>query len=102
MDDEHIPRATEYLLARRGADGGFAAHPEIGASDLLSTFTAMLSLAMLDRASPVCLAAAARFARACSRSPGGFAAAPLPALSPDVEYTYYGVGLTGLLRASLG
>ena len=91
----------DYLLARQAADGGFTAHAELSAGDLLSTFTAVLSLAMLGRTDDVDLTGLARFVRECARPAGGFAAEPSQAFAADVEYTYYGLALTGLLRGML-
>lgn len=100
MDHATIAPACDYLALRQSPDGGLVAHPAIQCGDLLSSFTAFLALAALGKASSLPdLPALARFLRGCCRSPGGFAAEPRPALQPDVEYTYYGLGLTALLRS---
>ena len=96
-DAEALGSALDFLAARQTVGGGFCAHPSIRLADLLSTFTALLSLAMLGR-TDVDLAGVARFLRQVARPGGGFAATADAAAPVDVEYTWYGVGLACLLR----
>lgn len=96
-DAEALGSAMDFLAARQTPDSGFAAHAAIESADLLSTFTALLSLAMLGR-TDVDLGGVARFLRQCARSGGGFAATADASAPVDVEYTWYGVGLACLLR----
>ncbi len=96
-DAESLGSALDFLAARQTPQGGFAAHAAIESADLLSTFTALLSLATLGR-TDVDLGGVARFLRQCARPGGGFAATADTSAPVDVEYTWYGVGLACLLR----
>ena len=96
-DAQALGSALDFLAARQTVGGGFCAHSSIDSADLLSTFTALLSLAMLGR-TDVDLAGVARFLRQVARPGGGFAATADASAPVDVEYTWYGVGLACLLR----
>ena len=65
---------------------------------MLSTFTGLLTLWGLGGLEPIDVAAVERFLRSAACPAGGFLACPADQ-SPDVEYTYYGVGTLALLRA---
>ncbi len=91
--------AAEFLLAMQRPDGGFAAHADAPVPDLLSTFTALVSLAALGEAARARLADAGRFVQQLQARGGGFRGALLHD-EPDAEYTYYGLGTIGLLAAS--
>lgn len=96
-DDAATSGGLRFLSARQSADGGFTAHAGIDQADLLSTFTALLCLTTLGQLD-VDLGGVARFVRYCARPAGGFAACGDPAAPVDVEYTYYGLATTCLLR----
>jgi len=91
-------RAIGFLNEAQRPDGGFGAHASAPCSDLLSTFTAMAALFSLDADRAMNLAAAARFVRDLAVSGGGFRGGPADERA-DVEYTYYGVGVVGLLSS---
>ena len=89
--------AVEFLCAMQAPDGGFrvcAAAPE---SDLLSTFTALVTLFALDGLRRVNLGGAMRFVGRLADETGGFRAS-LSDTEPDIEYTYYGLGALALVR----
>jgi geranylgeranyl transferase type-2 subunit beta len=67
---------------------------------LLSTFTALATLAGLDDLQRVNLPALARFLRQTALPDGGFKAAPADT-EADIEYTYYGLGCLALLNAAV-
>jgi len=96
LEGENVESTAEFLATMQRADGGFAAHQEAPASDLLSTFTALVSLADLNRLRCVNLASVGRFVRALASEHGGVRGSILDN-EPDVEYTYYGLGVLGLL-----
>lgn len=88
--------AGEFLAGLQRDDGGFPAHPDAPASDLMSTFTALVALEELGAVDRVKLGAAARFARKLAADEGGFLGAPGDH-EVDIEYTFYGLGVIGLL-----
>ena len=98
--DSMSVRAVDFLVGMQRADGGFAAHADAPVSDLLSTFTALVSLGALGALSRIRAADAARFAQKLQSRTGGFRGTELND-EPDVEYTYYGLGVVGLLSALL-
>jgi geranylgeranyl transferase type-2 subunit beta len=88
--------AARCLLALQTVDGGFRANSVAPAADLLSTFTALLTLdglGALDRADG---AAASRFVRSLALPAGGFRGGAWDDRA-DVEYTFYGLGSLSLL-----
>ncbi len=85
-----------FLLAAQRDDGGWPASPRTPASDLLSTFTALLTLVDLGRLDDARLPAAVEFAAACEVRPGLFGATPGDS-DGDVEYIFYGLGCSAIL-----
>ena len=98
--DEMSERAADFLIRMQRAEGGFAAHAGAPVSDLLSTFTALVSLGALGALDRIRAGDAARFAQKLQSRTGGFRGTELND-EPDVEYTYYGLGVVGLLSASV-
>jgi len=94
MDD-----AVAFLVGMQTAEGGWSATRRAPVADLLSTFTAMLTLADLGALDEADLEAAEAFVRGGERPDGGFGAGPFDE-GADVEYTYYGLGCTALLAAA--
>ncbi|MFH1730353.1 MAG: prenyltransferase/squalene oxidase repeat-containing protein [Planctomycetota bacterium] len=95
---EALARAAAAFIVRTQAPGGgFRAHPAAPEPDLLSTFTALVTLdalGVLDRAD---LAAAGRFVRSLAAPDGGFRSCDSDD-ETDLEYTYYGVAGAALLK----
>ena len=89
--------AVEFLLAMQAADGGFTACAGSPESDLLSTFTALVTLFALDGLQRVNLGAAVRFIGPLAGAEGGFRATPSDP-ETDLEYTFYGLGALGIIR----
>jgi geranylgeranyl transferase type-2 subunit beta len=96
LDDSVSARAVAFVLGMQRADGGFAAHADAPFADLMSTFTALVTLARTGAMRRARLADAARFAGKRSLPSGGFLASESDK-APDVEYTYYGLGALALL-----
>ncbi len=92
--------ASGFVVRCQQPDGGFAAWPGAPFSDLLSTFTALVTLNTTDRLADARLGDLVRFIRSLSLDTGGFrgSASNSP---PDAEYTYYGLASLGLLRSLL-
>ena len=98
LPEENAAKTARFLAAMQSADGGLRPHAAVRGGDLLSTFTGLLTLWGLGGLEPIDVAAVARFLRSAAHPGGGFLACQADE-SPDVEYTYYGVGTLALLRA---
>lgn len=85
-----------FLSGLQADDGGFRAHPQAPAGDLLSTFTALFSLALLCDMTDVDVPRAGRFVRSVACPAGGFRACAADDCA-DAEYAYYGLGCLGIL-----
>ena len=96
LDEETREGAAGFLGSMQGEDGGFAAHAGAPVSDLMSTFTALVTLAQFDAARRVGLGAAGRFVRSLAAPAAGFRGS-VPDAAADAEYTYYGLGTLALL-----
>jgi len=96
LDDGTGRRAAEFIASMQRADRGFAAHGHAPMSDLMSTFTALVTLSDVGGMARVKLAPVARFAQSLALPTGGFRAMAMDDAA-DVEYTYYGLGALGLL-----
>jgi geranylgeranyl transferase type-2 subunit beta len=90
-----------FLCDRQSDDGGFRAHGEAVPVDLLSTFTALVTLGSLDRLGDVRLGSAGRFVRSLAAAGGGFFATPGDT-EVDVEYTFYGLSALAVLATAAG
>lgn len=84
-----------FLAGMQSPDGGLRAHSGAGA-DMLSTFTGVMTLLQANELKQLHLPSIARFTAACADPDGGFSACPGD--MPDIEYTYYGLAVLGLLR----
>lgn len=93
--------AVDFLLRMQAPDGGFKACADAPESDLLSTFTALVTLFALDGLRRVDLGAAVRWIGRLAGEAGGFRAS-LSDGEEDIEYTYYGLGALALVRAYVG
>lgn len=98
IDDSTVEELAGFVTGTQRPDGGFPAHADAPCADLMSTFTAMVTLRDLDILDRADLAGAARFARDLREPDGGFKGAQMHD-RPDVEYTFYGLGVLGLLSA---
>ncbi|MDA7980583.1 MAG: terpene cyclase/mutase family protein [Pirellulales bacterium] len=97
VDTNVREEAIDFLLDRQTDEGGFAANTRIPFADVLSTFTALLTLTDLGARSEVDLAEVAQFLSSTEQPSGGFTAGLLDQV-PDVEYTFYGLGVRALLE----
>jgi geranylgeranyl transferase type-2 subunit beta len=93
-----LTRGTTNALAalQSPVEGGFHANRSAPAADLLSTFTALLTLEELGARDCVNRDAARLFVESLATSSGGFRAGAWDD-QPDVEYTFYGLGSLALL-----
>lgn len=88
----------DFLADQQTDEGGLRANTRIPIADLLSTFTGLLTLADLDAGNEVDLAEVRRFADSLEQPKGGFLAAAWDE-AVDVEYSFYGLALLGLLES---
>lgn len=95
-DDATRTALTDYLLDAQTDEGGFRANTRIPVADVLSTFTAMLTLADLGMVKAVDVDAARRFVESMEVAGGGFRGGVWDEAT-DVEYTFYGLGASALL-----
>lgn len=96
-DEQLTADLRDFLKQVRGSEGGFQANTRIPFSDGLSTFTGLLvaqDFGLLDLLNTGCLEA---FVTQQLEFPtGGFRGASWDEQA-DVEYTFYGLGILGLL-----
>jgi geranylgeranyl transferase type-2 subunit beta len=93
--------AAAFLAAMQTPEGGFRANTRIPVADLLSTFTALATLADLGALETVDTAGAAAYVASLEVAEGGFRGGPWDD-APDVEYTFYGIGSLATLAAEGG
>jgi len=98
--DEPAARgAAGFLAAMQTPEGGFRANTRIPVADLLSTFTALATLADLGALQTVHTKGAAAYVASLEVPEGGFRGGPWDD-APDVEYTFYGIGSLAVLAAA--
>ena len=99
--DARLAKGTaDFIVRMQLAEGGFAAHANAPVADLMSTFTSLVTLAELDALRRVALAPVARYARQLAAAQGGWRATAVDA-AVDLEYTYYGLGVLGILGSEV-
>jgi len=99
FDETTGRRTAAFLESMQAADGGFRANTRIPVADLLSTFTALGSLAELGATVRIDRDAAAAFVASMQSPDGGFLGGAWDD-APDVEYTFYGIGSMALLAGA--
>jgi geranylgeranyl transferase type-2 subunit beta len=87
---------TTFLAESIGEDGGLRANTRVPLSDLLSTFTGCWTLHQLGALDRVEARLLRRFVKETERAEGGFHAGYWDP-GHDVEYTFYGLGVRGLI-----
>lgn len=100
FDEELRNDVREFLLEVRSSDGGFQANTRIPFADGLSTFTGLLTAQDLQLHDVIAAAKIEQFvtdsAHGLEFPTGGFRGASWDE-EADVEYTFYGLGILGLL-----
>ncbi len=89
---------SEFLLDNVTDEGGLRANTQIPIADLLSTYTGMQTLRDVGAWDQVDVDAAQRFVDSLQQPSGGYLAAAWDEVD-DVEYSFYGTALRGLLLA---
>ncbi|MEM7477041.1 MAG: prenyltransferase/squalene oxidase repeat-containing protein [Planctomycetota bacterium] len=97
MDQYLVEDASEFLAELQTDEGGFQANTRIPLPDLLSTFTACVTLADLETLETISLPGVQRYVDGMQQSAGGFRGFEYDH-GDDVEYTFYGLGTLALLQ----
>ena len=97
LDEPVAEAAADAITSMQSPAGGFRAHREAPEPDLLSTFTALVTLAALHALDRVDLAGTGRFVRSLAAPDGGFRSCAADE-ETDVEYAHYGVASAALLK----
>jgi geranylgeranyl transferase type-2 subunit beta len=99
-DDVTRDELIDFLVDAQTDEGGFRANTRIPVADVLSTFTAVLTLADLGALDEIDKAAARRYVQSTELETGGFLGGVWDS-GTDVEYTFYGLGALALLAEPL-
>jgi len=100
LTNELSQSVAQFLLENTTDEGGLRANTQIPIADLLSTYTGLQTLRDLEAWDQVETAATQRFVDSLRQPNGGYHAAAWDEAT-DVEYSFYGVALQGLLLASV-
>ena len=97
LDALHSTEAViGFLAGMPSIEGGFRANNRAPLADLLSTFTGLWTLHQLQALPRADLAAVRQYAESLELPGGGFRGGSWD-MEKDVEYTFYGLGVLGLL-----
>ncbi|NIA22131.1 MAG: hypothetical protein GWP05_09265 [Anaerolineaceae bacterium] len=96
LDERVAGEAADFLFSMQAPEGGLKATTDAPQADLMSTFTGLYALALMDQTARLRLGQLGRFVRSLCGPRGGFRPVALGG-QVDVEYTFYGLGATGLL-----
>lgn len=96
LDDKLKEDVHAFLREVRGSEGGFQANTRIPFADSLSTFTGLLTSQDLQLPSLIPAPQIETFINSLEAPTGGFHGAHWDQVS-DVEYTFYALGVLGLL-----
>ena len=96
-DDAVGDNVSEFLAQVAGDEGGFQANTRIPFADGLSTFTGLLTARDLGLNGILDAERVERFVASLEEESGGFRGAAWD-VQPDVEYTFYGLGILALLN----
>jgi geranylgeranyl transferase type-2 subunit beta len=96
LSSENRASAAQFLLASFTDAGGLRANTQIPIADLLSTYTGLQTLVDLDAGQQVDPERVRQFVAPLQQPSGGYLAADWDEVA-DVEYSFYGVAVQGLL-----
>jgi geranylgeranyl transferase type-2 subunit beta len=96
LDPQTAGMATEFLLDLQTVEGGFQANTRIPLPDVLSTFTACVTLADLDALSAISVSDVQKYVIGMEQPTGGFRGFEFDP-GDDIEYTFYGLGTLALM-----
>jgi geranylgeranyl transferase type-2 subunit beta len=96
LSSENRASAAQFLLTNFTDAGGLRANTQIPIADLLSTYTGLQTLVDLDAGQQVDPERVRQFVAPLQQPSGGYLAADWDEVA-DVEYSFYGVAVQGLL-----
>jgi geranylgeranyl transferase type-2 subunit beta len=96
LSDDIATSAAEFLADLQTDEGGFQANTRIPLPDLLSSFTACVTLADLNRLDWIDARRVKNYAESMQQPTGGFRGFEFDP-ADDIEYCFYGLGLLALL-----
>jgi len=99
LDASVVEKTAGFIASVQREEGGCAAHGSAPIADLMSTFTALVTLAELGALRRMKLADVARYAQGLAAGEGGFRGTAVDN-GIDPEYTYYGLGVLGILGSA--
>lgn len=100
LEDDARDAVSDFLMQLPSQfEGGLRANDRIPAADLLSTFTGSWTMAQLGALDRLDATAIREYAESCEVPTGGFRGG-LWDEGVDVEYTFYGLGVLGLLAGT--
>lgn len=99
LDSDTALDASEFLAELQTDEGGFQANTRIPLPDLLSTFTACVTLADIDVLPNISIERAIKYVTSMQQREGGFRGFEFDP-ADDVEYTFYGLGALALLQTA--
>ncbi|HYG76212.1 MAG TPA: prenyltransferase/squalene oxidase repeat-containing protein [Planctomycetota bacterium] len=94
-DADNLERHARFVAGMHSAEGGFYATPAAPIADLLSTYTALFTLKILERSQQRLTSRALAYARTLEADSGGYTGFALETIV-DCEYTFYGLGVESL------
>ena len=98
---EPVKESTiDFLFEMQNDEGGLRANTRIPIADTLSTFTGLLTLIDLEGAQEIELDRVQKYISSLESETGGFHGAAWDTVC-DVEYTFYGLATSALLRSLL-
>lgn len=99
LDEETRATAIDFFVELQTDEGGFQANTRMPLPDLLSTFTACVSLADLDALHEISIPGIETYVLSMEQPTGGFRGFEFDP-ADDVEYTFYGLGTLALLQTT--
>ncbi|MFK7734800.1 MAG: prenyltransferase/squalene oxidase repeat-containing protein [Pirellulaceae bacterium] len=97
LDKDTALDAAEFLAELQTDEGGFQANTRIPLPDVLSTFTACVTLADIDGFELIRPQGVRKYVTGMEQSAGGFRGFEFDP-ADDIEYTFYGLGTLALLE----
>jgi len=94
-DVDNLERHARFVAGMHSSEGGFFSTPAAPIADLLSTYTALFTLKILERSQQRLTARALAYARTLEAEAGGYTGFALESIV-DCEYTFYGLGVESL------
>ncbi len=98
LTDQLSKEVANFLLDNITDEGGLRANTQIPIADLLSTYTGMQTVRDVGGWGDVDIDATQKFVKSLEQPTGGYIAAAWDEVE-DVEYSFYGTALRGLLLA---